>query len=154
MQRNPTIPLLWQLVQNTSSNTAISPLAASAANSPNTIWYQTLAYVALSLNLLAAFGAVLGKQWLSHYKLNARGEDRQEKLDGLEAWHFHDVLLSFLMLLQISFFLFGIALSAFVWDRQGTTALAIIVLMAFCLCFYIFIVFASLKSPQCPFQTP
>ncbi|KAG1793849.1 uncharacterized protein HD556DRAFT_1208335, partial [Suillus plorans] len=63
MQRNPTIPLLWQLVQNTSSNTAISPLAVSAANSPNTMWFQTLAYVALSLNLLAAFGAVLGKQW-------------------------------------------------------------------------------------------
>ncbi|KAG1904634.1 uncharacterized protein F5891DRAFT_944742, partial [Suillus fuscotomentosus] len=63
MQRNPTIPLLWQLVQNTSLNTTISPFAASAANSPNTIWFQTLAYIALSLNLLAAFGAVLGKQW-------------------------------------------------------------------------------------------
>ncbi|KAG1793851.1 uncharacterized protein HD556DRAFT_1206600, partial [Suillus plorans] len=63
MQPNTTTPLLWQLVQNTSFNTTISPLAASAANPPNTIWFQTLAYIALSLDLLAAFGAVLGKQW-------------------------------------------------------------------------------------------
>ncbi|KAG2152576.1 uncharacterized protein EDB93DRAFT_1082909, partial [Suillus bovinus] len=65
MQPDPMTPLLWQLVQNTSFNTniTISPLAASAANPPNTIWFQTFAYVALSLNLLAAFGAVLGKQW-------------------------------------------------------------------------------------------
>ncbi|KAG2156683.1 uncharacterized protein EDB93DRAFT_1063055, partial [Suillus bovinus] len=63
MKPDPTIPLLWQIVQNTSSNTTISALAASAANPPNIIWFQTLAYVALSLDLLAAFGAVLGKQW-------------------------------------------------------------------------------------------
>ncbi|KAG1857564.1 hypothetical protein C8R48DRAFT_274458 [Suillus tomentosus] len=154
MQPNTTTPLLWQLVQNTSFNTTISPLAASAANPPNTIWFQTLAYIALSLDLLAAFGAVLGKQWLSHYKSNARGKDRQEKLDGLEAWHFHAVLLSFLMLLQISFFIFGIALSAFVWNQQGATAIAVVVVMAFGLFFYLFIVVASLKFPHCPFQTP
>ncbi|KAG2118086.1 uncharacterized protein F5147DRAFT_256990 [Suillus discolor] len=153
MQPNTTTPLLWQLVQNTSSNTTISPLAASAANPPNTIWFQTFAYAALSLDLLAAFGAVLGKQWLSHYKSTARGKDRQEKLDGLEAWHFHAVLLSFLMLLQISFFIFGIALSAFVWNQQGATAIAVIVVMAFGLFFCLFIIVASLKFPQCPFQT-
>ncbi|KAG2350866.1 hypothetical protein BDR05DRAFT_49327 [Suillus weaverae] len=154
MQPNPTTPLLWQLVQNTSSNTTISPLAASAANSPNTNWFQSLAYIALSLDLLATFGAVLGKQWLSHYKSNDHGKHRQQKLDGLEAWHFHAVLQSFLMLLQISFFLFEIALSAFVWSQQGAIEIAVIVSTAFSLFFYSFIVVASLKSLRCPFQSP
>ncbi|KAG2156695.1 uncharacterized protein EDB93DRAFT_928207 [Suillus bovinus] len=91
---------------------------------------------------------------LIHLKSYHRKIDRQEKLDGLEAWYFHAVLLSFFMLLQISFFLFGIALSAFVWSQQGATAIAVIVLMAFGLFFYLFIVVASLKYSQCPFQTP
>ncbi|KAG1774057.1 hypothetical protein EV702DRAFT_1048050 [Suillus placidus] len=77
-----------------------------------------------------------------------------KKLDGLEAWHFHAVLQSFLMLLQISFFLFGIALPAFVWSQQGGIAIAVMVSTAFSLFFYSFIVVASLKSSRCPFQTP
>ncbi|KAG2155626.1 hypothetical protein DEU56DRAFT_707073, partial [Suillus clintonianus] len=36
---------------------------ASGAKSPNDTWFQGLAYAALSFSLLAAFGAVLGKQW-------------------------------------------------------------------------------------------
>ncbi|KAG2062352.1 hypothetical protein BDR06DRAFT_829510, partial [Suillus hirtellus] len=93
-------------------------------------WFQGLAYVTLSFSLLAAFGALLGKQWISHYKSNdvhgsleKRGKYRQQKLDGLEAWHFHAVLQSFPVLLQISLLLFGVAISAFVWSQQGKLAI-------------------------------
>ncbi|KAG2156694.1 uncharacterized protein EDB93DRAFT_1247396 [Suillus bovinus] len=58
------------------------------------------------------------------------------------------------MLLQISFFLFGFALSAFLWSQQGAAANAVIILMAVGLFFYLFTVFASVTLPECPFQTP
>ncbi|KAG1813481.1 hypothetical protein EV424DRAFT_1326573, partial [Suillus variegatus] len=39
------------------------PLPVPPAYSNGQIWFQTLAYASLSFSLLAAFGAVLGKQW-------------------------------------------------------------------------------------------
>jgi len=157
MQPNSTNILLLQLVQNTSPNatTSVSGSVATAT------WFEGFSYVALSFSLLAAFGAVLGKQWLSHYKCNnvhgsleERGKLRQQKWDGLEAWHFHAVLQSFPVLLQISLLLFGLALSAFVWSQQGPLAIAVMVPTAFGILFYAFIIVTSLISLQCPFETP
>ncbi|KAG1757115.1 hypothetical protein EDB19DRAFT_1597411, partial [Suillus lakei] len=59
MQPNSTTTVL---VQDTSPNITVSSSTASD-KSPNGTWFQGLAYVALSFSLLAAFGAVLGKQW-------------------------------------------------------------------------------------------
>ncbi|KAG2114970.1 hypothetical protein BD769DRAFT_1327454, partial [Suillus cothurnatus] len=39
------------------------PLPVPPAYSNGQVWFQTLAYASLSFSLLAAFGAVLGKQW-------------------------------------------------------------------------------------------
>ncbi|KAG1873229.1 hypothetical protein F4604DRAFT_1550614, partial [Suillus subluteus] len=39
------------------------PLPVPPAYSNGQVWFQTLAYTSLSFSLLAAFGAVLGKQW-------------------------------------------------------------------------------------------
>jgi len=158
MQPNSTDILLLQLVQNTSPNAAIPPVTGSGTTAT---WFQSFAYVALSFSLLAAFGAVLGKQWLSHYKcsnaygsLEERGKLRQQKLDELEAWRFHAVLELFPVLLQISLLLFGLALSAFVWSQQGLLAVAVIVPTAFGFFLYAFAVATSLIYPQSPFQTP
>ena len=158
MQPNSTNILLLQLVQNTAPNAAIPPVTGSVTTPT---WFEGFAYVALSFSLLAAFGAVLGKQWLSHYKCSdvhgsreERGKLRQQKLDALEAWRFHAVLQSFPVLLQISLLLFGLALSAFVWSQQGPLAVAVIVPAAFGILFYAYIIFASLKYLQCPFETP
>ncbi|KAG1762981.1 hypothetical protein EDD22DRAFT_747017, partial [Suillus occidentalis] len=49
------------VVQNTSPNITVSSSTGSDAKTGT--WFQGLAYVALSFSLLAAFGAVLGKQW-------------------------------------------------------------------------------------------
>ncbi|KAH7920860.1 hypothetical protein BV22DRAFT_1020451, partial [Leucogyrophana mollusca] len=83
---------------------------------PTVIWTQTLIYASLSASLLAALGAMLGKQWLSHFShlgrgsVDARGRRRQQKLDGLQAWHLDAVLECLPVLLQISLLLFGTAL--------------------------------------------
>ncbi|KAG2158267.1 uncharacterized protein EDB93DRAFT_656431 [Suillus bovinus] len=50
--------------------------------------------------------------------------------------------------------LFAIAISAFVWSRQGKLAIAVMVSMAFGMIFYCFIIVTSLEYQQCPFQTP
>ncbi|KAG1751858.1 hypothetical protein EDB19DRAFT_1593889, partial [Suillus lakei] len=69
MQPNPadtTNDLLVQLIQITWNGTSAIqpvPLSAPVAYSSSKIWMQVLAYMSLTFSLLAAFGAVLGKQW-------------------------------------------------------------------------------------------
>jgi Family of unknown function (DUF6535) len=126
------------------------------------IWIQALAYASLSTSLLAAFGAVLGKQWLGHFKtsrfgrgaLHERCKRRQQKLDGLETWHFNTIMATLPIFLQLSLLFFGIALAANIWVQQHTIASVIMATTAFGVLFYFFTVVASLKSPDCPFQTP
>ena len=105
---------------------------------------ETLAYTSLSTSLLAAFGAVLGKQWLGHFKttrfgrgtLQERCQRRQKKLDGLEAWHFSTIIATLPIFLQLSLSFFGIALAANIWRQQHTIASVIMATTAFGVIFY------------------
>ncbi|OJA18514.1 hypothetical protein AZE42_12141 [Rhizopogon vesiculosus] len=165
---NTTNALLTQIIvlmakeSNGTSIGDIYPLPVPPAYPSGQVWFQTLAYASLSFSLLAAFGAVLGKQWLRFYKLERcgrgslveRGKNRQQKLEGLEAWHFDAVLQMFPVLLQISLLLFGISLSSCVWTQQQTITAIVIATTVFGCLFYAFTLFASLLSPLCPFQTP
>ncbi|KAG1721100.1 hypothetical protein EDB19DRAFT_1599906, partial [Suillus lakei] len=70
MQPNPgdtTNILLLHLIQITVNGpnavNDISRLSSSTGYSSSTVWMQTLAYASLAFSVLAAFGAVLGKQW-------------------------------------------------------------------------------------------
>ncbi|KAG2097044.1 uncharacterized protein F5147DRAFT_747531 [Suillus discolor] len=64
-----TNALLKQLVQIGLGNLAeagpipLDPASTWSLTAP-TLWIQTIAYASLSMSLLAAFGALLGKQWL------------------------------------------------------------------------------------------
>ncbi|KAG0700507.1 hypothetical protein DFH29DRAFT_780374, partial [Suillus ampliporus] len=63
-----TNALLTQLVQIGLGNLSApvtTPAAPASAWSPSSteIWTQAVAYASLSVSLLAAFGAVMGKQW-------------------------------------------------------------------------------------------
>jgi Family of unknown function (DUF6535) len=126
------------------------------------IWIQSLVYTSLSLSLLVAFGGVLGKQWLGHFKTSRFGQgtlrerctQRQRKLDGLTTWHFNIIIAILPILLQLSLSFFGIALAANIWTLQHTVAGVIMGTSSLGVIFYFFTVIASLKSPDCPFQTP
>ncbi|OAX32358.1 hypothetical protein K503DRAFT_702157, partial [Rhizopogon vinicolor AM-OR11-026] len=70
MQPNPgdtTNFLMLQLIKvitdDQNAINGISNLSSSTTYSSSTAWVQTLAYASLSFSLLAAFGAVMGKQW-------------------------------------------------------------------------------------------
>jgi Family of unknown function (DUF6535) len=100
-------------------------LPDSTGPSPTNIWIQTLAYTSLSMSLLGAFGALLAKQWLGHYKtarfgrgaLHERCKRRQQKLDGLDTRHFRTIIASLPIFLQVSLLFFGIALAANIWTQ-------------------------------------
>lgn len=139
----------------------IDDLSSSTGYPPSTVWTQTLSYASLAFSVLAAFGAVMGKQWLNSYKaargrgsLEERGMQRQEKLDGLERWKLKTVLGAFLILLQISLFLFGLSLSANMWSQQTKISSVIMSTTAFGLLSYGVTILLSVLRPDSPFQTP
>jgi hypothetical protein len=138
----------------------INGLSSSTGYPSSTVWMQTLAYASLSFSVLAAFGAVMGKQWLNSFKasrgrgsLEERGFQRQKRLDGLEYWHLQTVLGAFLVLLQISLLLFGLSLSANMWTQQRTISSVIISATALGILFYVGTILISVLHPDSPFQT-
>ncbi|KAG2151206.1 uncharacterized protein EDB93DRAFT_1276132 [Suillus bovinus] len=163
----PQMPFLKQIVLIGLGNLAKAgsmPADLASTWSPTTpsLWINKIAYASLSMSLLAAFGAVLGKRWLGYYKLERyvcgleeeQAKCRQKKFNGLVKWHFDAILQSFLVLLQISLLLFGIALGANMWYKQASTAWVITGTTVFGFLFYSPTVMACLISPTCPFQTP
>ncbi|KAG2357894.1 hypothetical protein BDR07DRAFT_317545 [Suillus spraguei] len=167
MQPNPgdtTNALLLYLIRisvnGTNSVPDIGTLSPSTGFSSSTVWMQTLAYASLSFSVLAAFGAVMGKQWLNSYKsvrgraLEERGIERQMKLDGVKYFRLQAVLQAFLMLLQMSLLLFGLSLSANMWAKQTTISSIIICTTAFGILFYMGTILVSVIRPDSPFQTP
>ncbi|KAG2127546.1 uncharacterized protein EDB93DRAFT_1046003, partial [Suillus bovinus] len=55
--------LIQIIVDGPNSVPNINTLSSSTGFSSATVWMQTLAYASLAFSVLAAFGAVLGKQW-------------------------------------------------------------------------------------------
>jgi membrane protein implicated in regulation of membrane protease activity len=56
---------------------------------------QAILFASLATSLFSAFLAMLGKQWLNRYDSTdkrgsaiERGQNRQQKLDGIVAWYF------------------------------------------------------------------
>jgi hypothetical protein len=73
--------------------------------------------------ILSALLAILCLQWLKHYastdtqgSVIKRGRRRQQKLDALDAWYFHQVIESPLVMLGVAFFLLICAISRYLWD--------------------------------------
>jgi hypothetical protein len=112
------------------------------------------------MSLLAAFVAMLGKQWLNRYLRHTGGSivercgDRQRKFDGLEKWPFRLFIESLPIMLQIALLLLACGLSRSMWSVNTSVARVIISFTVFGIIFYIGIVAAGTSSYECPFQTP
>ncbi|OAX37871.1 hypothetical protein K503DRAFT_656985, partial [Rhizopogon vinicolor AM-OR11-026] len=57
------VDLIKIIANGPNTGIDINNISSSTGYSPSTVWMQTLAYASLSFSLLAAFGAVMGKQW-------------------------------------------------------------------------------------------
>ena len=114
----------------------------------------------LLVSLLAAFIAMLGKQWLNRYLRNTGGSmiercgDRQRKLEGLERWPFHSFVESLPMMLQLALLLLACGLCRQTISINTSVAGVLITLTTLGVLFYLGIVIAGTSSYACPFQTP
>ena len=119
-----------------------------------------LLYASLATSLLAAFFAMLGKQWVNRYTRNKGGSiaercgERQRKLNGLHRWRFQVLMESLPVALQLALLLLGCGLSQYTWVVNRTIAGTLIGVTGFGLLFYTAIVIAGTISYECPFQTP
>ena len=117
-------------------------------------------YASLLISLLAAFIAMLGKQWLNRYlrheggSMIERSGDRQRKCDGLDKWPFHFFVESLPVMLQIALLLLACGLCKHMASINTTVAGVLIALTALGVIFYIGIVIVGTTSYACPFQTP
>ena len=119
-----------------------------------------LMYASLLISLLAAFVAMLGKQWLNRYLRNSGGSmiercgDRQRKCDGLEKWPLHLFVESLPVMLQVSLLLLACGLCRHMWSVNTSVAYILITLTSLGVLFYLGIAIAGMSSYACPFQTP
>ena len=122
---------------------------------------QSLLYSSLAASLLAAFIATLGKQWLNRYsQVEMRGSvidrsrHRERKMNGMVTWHFDLVMEGLPLILQAALFLFGYALSNYLFNINYSLSGIALGFTGFGLFFYLFIVCAATLYGDCPFQTP
>ena len=119
-----------------------------------------LLYASLLMSLLAAFVAMLGKQWLNRYLRHTGGSmvercgDRQRKFDGLEKWPFRLFVESLPIMLQIALLLLACGLSRYMWSVNTAVAGVVISFTGLGVLFFVGIVAAGASSYECPFQTP
>ena len=128
---------------------------------PTMVQVQAILFASLSISLLSAFLAMLGKQWLNRYaSTDMRGSaverchNRQRKLDGIVAWYFDHVMESLPLMLQAGLLLLACALARYLWDISTAVASVVIGITSLGLIFYIFIIAAGVVSEDCPYQTP
>jgi len=166
-QRNPsdeTNALLRMIIHNLD-NTAFGgevPTVPLWSGPPSTtVQVQAILLASLSVSLLAAFLAMLGKQWLNRCipadmpgTIVERCQYRQRKLDGIVDWYFDNVMELLPLMLQAALLLLGCALSRYFWEINTTVASVVIGVTTFGLLFYLFIVVAGATSMNCPYQTP
>jgi len=119
-----------------------------------------LIYASLLMSLLAAFMAMLGKQWLNRYLQNTGRstaewcQDRQRKLEGLGRWPFDTFVESLPVMLQIALLLLACGLCRHMITINTPIFGVLIALNGLGVLFYIGIVTFGTSSYECPFQTP
>ena len=128
---------------------------------PTVVHVQAILYFSLAAPLLAAFVAMLGKQWLNRYaQVEMRGSvidrsrHRQRKMKGIVTWHFDFVMECLPLMLQAALLLLVYALSNYLFFINKAVAGVLIGFTAFGLLFYLLIVSTTTLSYNCPFQTP
>lgn len=114
----------------------------------------------LACSLLAAFGAVMAKQWVLHYTrstvgtLETQGRLRQQRLNGVKKYRFRYAVESLPILLQLSLILFFIGLLDYLRSLNSTVAYVVLAFSIAGVVVYVVTVFMASIDPRCPFQTP
>jgi len=149
--------VLTMLLNTTSGTPNQLPLPTWSGPKPSIIRVQSILFSSLASALLAAFMAMLGKQWLNLHVQGSfidRNRHRELKMRGMIAWRFKFVMECLPFIMQTSLLLLGYALAWYLRDLSHTVSFVITAFTVFGAAFYLFIVFAGTFSKTCPFQTP
>jgi Family of unknown function (DUF6535) len=148
-------------MNNSTFSSADFPLPTWDGPSSTTVHVQCLLYTSLVASLIAAFGAMLGKQWINRYSrvdnrgsLEDRSRDRQRKFDGMMKWRFNWIMESLPLMLQAALLLLGVALSLYLWTIFTQVGAVLIFFTSLGVFFYVTIIVCGTIWYDCPFQTP
>jgi hypothetical protein len=148
-------------VNNSTFSSTDFPLPTWNGPTPTMVNVQCLLYSSLAASLMAAFGAMLGKQWINKYSrvdnhgsLMERSRDRQRKFDGMMRWHFDWIMECLPLILQAALLLLGLALSLYLLTIFTRVGVVMIFFTSFGVIFYVTIIICGTLWYDCPFQTP
>ncbi|KAG8903859.1 hypothetical protein FRC00_014417, partial [Tulasnella sp. 408] len=118
--------------------------------------------VSLTLTLLAAFGAMVGKQWMIYYSRGSQGgpsegESRmlQKKLSGVNRCGLRLLVeLALPSLLQIALFVFSVGVISYLQTLNDKVAWINAILAWIGVAAFGITVIHAVWDPYCPFQTP
>ena len=149
--------VLAMLLNTTSGTQNQLPPPTWSGPSPSIVKVQSVLFASLLSALLAAFLAMLGKQWLNLHVEGSfidRNRHREQKMRGMITWHFKFVMEFLPLILQASLLLLGYALTRYLWDISHTISFVIAGFTIVGMVVYLLIVVAGTFSRSCPFQTP
>ena len=148
-------------IDNTTFGNDVPTIPKWTGPPPSMVQVEAILFASLAISLLSAFLAMLGKQWLNRYDSTGmrgtaieRSQNRQQKLDGINAWYFNVVMESLPLMLQAALLLLGCALSRYLWGVNITIASVVLGVTSLGALFYLFIVIAATIHGSCPYQTP
>ena len=149
--------VLTLLLNATSGIPNKSGIPVVSSPKGSAVQVQSILFSSLASALLAAFLAMLGKQWLNllvEGSLIDRSRHRELRMRGMITWRFKIIMECLPLVMQVSLLLLGYALARYLWDLSRTVSAIIATFTVFGLLFYLSIVFAATVWKTCQFQTP
>ncbi|EJD44309.1 hypothetical protein AURDEDRAFT_166691 [Auricularia subglabra TFB-10046 SS5] len=149
LQDDPTdaiIALLSQIERSISQNgTSGAIIAQSSSGIPGGVSARINAYwfLSLSLSLVTALVAILGKQWVREFERHAAMSPRefvgvrQMKFEGLQYWKVGDIISMLPLLLQLSLAVFALGIIKLLWRLHTGVAITVCVPASIALLFYL-----------------
>ncbi|KAL1669926.1 hypothetical protein GGF50DRAFT_43424 [Schizophyllum commune] len=161
-----TIALLLEIIaiqRAWANNTRVNDVASFSLPPPSPTpspWINRCWFLSLIFSLLAAFGAVVVRQWLQEYESDIAGPPKRRALVrhyrrvGLENYKVHLIVPILPMLLHVSLLLFFIGLTLYVRQSDRSMSDGIIALTVIIYLVYLVTNLMPVYRPQCPYRSP
>lgn len=158
---NRTNKLLELLVLHADNNTlTASDLSPPFSPGMPSIVTNCFLYASLCCSLLAAMGAMLGKEWLQSFDRSGQtgpteeqGRFRQSKFNGVQQWHLETIILFLPNLLLFSVTLFFTGLAIYLFSIEKAVSVIVIAFEGFAVVLWSSTTIAGALQPLCPYQT-
>ncbi|KAL1676870.1 hypothetical protein EV122DRAFT_180170, partial [Schizophyllum commune] len=161
-----TIALLLEIIaiqRAWANDPRVDDIASFNPPSPSpspSLWINRCWFLSLVFSLLAAFGAVVVRQWLQEYESEISGPPKRRALVrhfrrvGLENYKVHLIVPILPMLLHVSLLLFFIGLTLYVRQSDRSMSNGIIALTVMIYLVYLATNLMPVFRPQCPYRSP